>query len=1049
MEDNSAPGSTELSTDDLDSSLADLTAGIKQTAQAPQVTQPPKPESTSPDPNNLVDQLAKVQDLQAKLGGIKAAAGNLDRPKREPPPVPYEEEIVNARIDGIRGMLDSQDAQGRRIEDMASQILADHSRPDERVTPEVVLPAEPELPLDREATDDSNLPEFLRTLRFPREAGNEPGERARAIQPRPLPRVVHRPTDIPESVESTTESAIRPERPLDEWAIVEQQIAEDIANNRFPEGVSYDEEIERRLREAGVSEDQIDERCWTVHQITVRMEREEEAVWALQNYDRNSMITDDSVRRALQYASFFPEEINNELIQDVGHRALNERRVQAGITTPLPPLDKEADQPESTGTPPLDQVDAEIDRALEDLDQEPGAVTTTEVPLTPEAVELINNVDHGGGVPAFISRRLENIANENGIIISGSDTPNEVINRLRARQGAPAGTTTGDTSPLPRIDVPRTSPPIPAREPENPPAQERRGGAGGFLGGLFGRRNRGTGEVPPPPVVPPPPIPPTVAGSGGEIDGLNPVDRLDSILEQWTAYRDSSTGARGRLDLPAWAERYLNDKTGSEIYDLPAKEGQRKEDALNRDKRIQNEVKTRYKGVHHILNELPANKRTEYLGKLKALLYDKDYQGIVNYQESTGQPPIEQTGNPYGKKAFADNLTLLNQLSTKEAEKQLLKDVGLQKRKSDVQRAIAEYLNQMDFFTSNTPTKEWLDKLPSQFRTQILSRLREMGDFQGSRWVFNDGVPEPWRNFYETYFNRLQDLVRKPGDPWDDVRKSLPDTAPITPPAPIQPPPPLPRVPRAPEHVPTPENRQGSILSQRDIDALLAALPPESPSSELDQSLTRFLDVVGDRSYQELEQERENDADQEFRKQLFQSEMDLMSQIRQMDPVVVASILLDRLPGDLLDEICDFLEQEIPDRVGEYYSAINNEIASRASSGVSAPTEVAPTETERNEALQIIGQSIERINELGDYNPDNSEIGDEDIMAYINYVSIIFDTIHTLNLSASELAPLLNSLLPSNLTRLMTTLSHGLPNDRYREIYDVIRPELRYGFPIP
>ena len=52
--------------------------------------------------------------------------------------------------------------------------------------------------------------------------------------------------------------------------------------------------------------------------------------------------------------------------------------------------------------------------------------------ITDDAAELLAKVDQGG-VPGFITNNLKKIAEKNGITIDGSDTPNSVIEKLRAK----------------------------------------------------------------------------------------------------------------------------------------------------------------------------------------------------------------------------------------------------------------------------------------------------------------------------------------------------------------------------------------------------------------------------------------------------------------------------------------------------------------------------------------------------------------------------------------------------------------------------------------
>lgn len=56
--------------------------------------------------------------------------------------------------------------------------------------------------------------------------------------------------------------------------------------------------------------------------------------------------------------------------------------------------------------------------------------------LTPAAFLLLDAVDHGG-VPAFMTSNLKQIASDNGIAVIDGMTPNEVINALRIRLQSP------------------------------------------------------------------------------------------------------------------------------------------------------------------------------------------------------------------------------------------------------------------------------------------------------------------------------------------------------------------------------------------------------------------------------------------------------------------------------------------------------------------------------------------------------------------------------------------------------------------------------------
>ena len=62
--------------------------------------------------------------------------------------------------------------------------------------------------------------------------------------------------------------------------------------------------------------------------------------------------------------------------------------------------------------------------------------------LTPAAGELLRTVD-GGGVPAFVTAQLKQIAVDNGIEVSTDWTPNQIVAALRAKVLA------GPATPLP------------------------------------------------------------------------------------------------------------------------------------------------------------------------------------------------------------------------------------------------------------------------------------------------------------------------------------------------------------------------------------------------------------------------------------------------------------------------------------------------------------------------------------------------------------------------------------------------------------------------
>jgi hypothetical protein len=61
-----------------------------------------------------------------------------------------------------------------------------------------------------------------------------------------------------------------------------------------------------------------------------------------------------------------------------------------------------------------------------------AADLTDYVGLTQSAIDLLQSVD-AGGVPAFVTANLVQIALDNGVDISGQQTPNEIIELIRAK----------------------------------------------------------------------------------------------------------------------------------------------------------------------------------------------------------------------------------------------------------------------------------------------------------------------------------------------------------------------------------------------------------------------------------------------------------------------------------------------------------------------------------------------------------------------------------------------------------------------------------------
>lgn len=62
--------------------------------------------------------------------------------------------------------------------------------------------------------------------------------------------------------------------------------------------------------------------------------------------------------------------------------------------------------------------------------QDASAAATDYAGVTPAARLLLQTVD-AGGVPAFVTARLKEIAEENGIAVADHWTPNEIVDALR------------------------------------------------------------------------------------------------------------------------------------------------------------------------------------------------------------------------------------------------------------------------------------------------------------------------------------------------------------------------------------------------------------------------------------------------------------------------------------------------------------------------------------------------------------------------------------------------------------------------------------------
>ena len=135
-----------------------------------------------------------------------------------------------------------------------------------------------------------------------------------------------------------------------------------------------------------------------------------------------SRFVPDEERVALEKENAFVEQQKKS--QEANQQAALERSAEASGT----PLKTVAELFEDRNRPPV------MERKPSVTPEEASAVRRET--LTPDAVNLLAKVD-SGGVPAQITRNFERIANENGITITGSDTPNTVINKLRQKLNQP------------------------------------------------------------------------------------------------------------------------------------------------------------------------------------------------------------------------------------------------------------------------------------------------------------------------------------------------------------------------------------------------------------------------------------------------------------------------------------------------------------------------------------------------------------------------------------------------------------------------------------
>lgn len=74
---------------------------------------------------------------------------------------------------------------------------------------------------------------------------------------------------------------------------------------------------------------------------------------------------------------------------------------------------------------------------LQNYQEEETAPDERYAGLTPAAGALLRSVD-AGGIPAFMTTHLRQIAEDNGLKVGAGDTPNDVIAALRGKLQAPS-----------------------------------------------------------------------------------------------------------------------------------------------------------------------------------------------------------------------------------------------------------------------------------------------------------------------------------------------------------------------------------------------------------------------------------------------------------------------------------------------------------------------------------------------------------------------------------------------------------------------------------
>lgn len=160
---------------------------------------------------------------------------------------------------------------------------------------------------------------------------------------------------------------------------------------------------------------------------------------------------------------FTPSFLVNRAIRNVLEaHALDTPEIQATPVAPpavvatVAPEATQAAKPAPVNVGVTNPVPAELTVDPQSPYNPPGV--TGETGLSSDAAALLDSLDAGAGVPAFITKKLEKIALDNGLVVTRQTTPGEIIQqlrdkRVRAGEAAPAGATPAP-APAPKVVAP-------------------------------------------------------------------------------------------------------------------------------------------------------------------------------------------------------------------------------------------------------------------------------------------------------------------------------------------------------------------------------------------------------------------------------------------------------------------------------------------------------------------------------------------------------------------------------------------------------------------